>query len=85
VLLPDIAYPHTAAHTVETLKKLNFDVLEHHLYSPDLAPSDYHLFDPLQQAIRGRQFAMEQQLKETVLVCQPKAFYSEGMKKIMWQ
>ena len=28
------------AHTVENLKKLNFEVLEHPLYSLDLAPSD---------------------------------------------
>jgi hypothetical protein len=34
------ACPHTAAHTVETLKKLNFEVLEHPLYSLDLTPSD---------------------------------------------
>jgi hypothetical protein len=28
------------AHTVENLKKLNFEVLEHALYSLDLTPSD---------------------------------------------
>jgi len=28
------------AHTVENLKKLNFEVLEHTLYSLDLTPSD---------------------------------------------
>jgi len=28
------------AHTVENLKKLNFDGLEHPLYSLDLTPSD---------------------------------------------
>jgi hypothetical protein len=39
VLLHDNACPHTATHTVETLKKLN-EVLEHHLYSLDLTPSD---------------------------------------------
>jgi len=27
-------------HTVENLKKLNFEVLEHPLYSLDLTPSD---------------------------------------------
>jgi hypothetical protein len=34
------ACPHTAAHTVETLKKLNFEVLEHPLCSLYLTPSD---------------------------------------------
>ena len=28
------------AHTVEILKKLNFELLEHSLYSLDLTPSD---------------------------------------------
>ena len=36
VLLHDNACP----HTVETLKKLNFEVLEHPLYRLDLTPSD---------------------------------------------
>jgi hypothetical protein len=30
----------TGYHTVETLKKLNFEVLEHPLYSLDFTPSD---------------------------------------------
>ena len=53
VLLHDNARPHSAAHTVETLQKLNFEVLAHPLYSPDLAPSEYHLFGPLKVALRG--------------------------------
>jgi hypothetical protein len=66
----------TAAHTVETLK-LNFEVVEHPPHSPDLAPSVYHLFGPLKQALRGSQFTKDQQLKKTVpewLVSQSKNF-----------
>jgi len=84
VLLHDNAHSHTPAHTVETLKRLNFEVLKHHPYSPDLGPSDCHLFGPLQQALRGRRFTTYQQLKAAVhlcLVCQPKTLYSEGTKK----
>jgi hypothetical protein len=51
VLLHDNAHPHTAAQTVETLKKLNFEVLQHLQYSPDLAPLDYDLFGPLKEAV----------------------------------
>jgi hypothetical protein len=72
-------------NTVETLKKLNFEVLEHPLYSLELTPSDY-LFGPLKQACRGRRFTTDQQLNVTVhawLVCQPKTFYSEGIKQIV--
>jgi hypothetical protein len=79
VLLHDIAPPHTAAHSVETFKKLNFEVLEHPPYSHDLAPSDYHLFGTLKQVFRDRRITTDQQLKETVhawLVSQSKNFYS---------
>jgi histone-lysine N-methyltransferase SETMAR len=40
VFLHDNDCPHAAIHTVETLKKLNYEVLEHPLYSLDLTPSD---------------------------------------------
>jgi histone-lysine N-methyltransferase SETMAR len=45
--LHDNVCPHTAALTMATLLKLKWDVLPHPPYSPDLAPSDYHLFGPM--------------------------------------
>jgi hypothetical protein len=61
------------AHTVENLKKLNFEVLAHLLYSLDLTPSDST--GPLKQALRGRRFTMDQQLDVTVgLSLSPKRF-----------
>jgi histone-lysine N-methyltransferase SETMAR len=77
-LLHDNAHLHTAAHTVETLCHLSFEVLKHPPYSPDLAPSDYHLFGPLKDALRGRHFASDQEVKGVVhawLVTQPKTFF----------
>ena len=53
LLLHDNARPHTAIHTLQTLVKMGFTVLEHPAYSPDLAPSDYHLFGPLKDALKG--------------------------------
>ena len=85
VLLHDNARPHTAAHTAETLQKLNFEVLDHPPYSPDLAPSDFHLFGPLKEAIRGCRFTSDEALKEAVhswLASQPKTFFHEGIKKL---
>lgn len=85
VLLHDNARPHTAAHTAETLQKLNFEVLDHPPYSPDLAPSDFHLFGPLKEAIRGRRFSSDEPLKEAVhswLASQPKTFFHEGIRKL---
>jgi hypothetical protein len=87
-LLHNNACPLSAAHIVDSLKKLNFDVLEHPPYSPDLAPSDCHLFGTLKQALRGCRFTTDQQLKETVhawLVSQPITFYCDAIKKTVWR
>ena len=54
LLLQDNAHHHTAAHTLETLKQLKWQAMEHPAYSPDLAPSDFHLFGPLKNAFHGR-------------------------------
>ena len=66
VLLHENTRPRTAAHTVETLQKLKFEVLAHTRYGPELAPSDYQQFGPLNEALRGRRFTSDQELKEAV-------------------
>ena len=84
MLLHDNACPHTVTHTVETPKKINFEVLEHPLYSLDLTPLD--LFGPLNQALRGRRFTTDKQLDVMVhawLVSEHKTFYSEGIQQIV--
>jgi len=86
LLLHDNARPHTAIHTLQTLEKLGFTVLEHPAYSPDLAPSDYHLFGPLKDALRGRRFTSDEGVKKAVhewLAAQPKTFFSEGIQKLL--
>ena len=62
--------------TVETLQPLNFEMLEHHPYSPDLALSEFHLFGPLKDTLRGRHFASDEQVKvvHVLLNTQPKFF-----------
>ena len=54
LLLHDNAQPHTAAHTLETLKQLKWEATEQPAYSLDLVPSDFHLFGPLREALKGR-------------------------------
>ena len=86
MLLHDNARPRTAAQTVETLQKLKSEVLALPPYSPELAPSDYHLIGPLNKALRGRRFTSDQELKEAVhgwLAARPKTFFSEGIKKLV--
>jgi hypothetical protein len=38
------------------LKEMKFDILPHPPYSPDLTPSDFHMFGPLKDAPRVRKF-----------------------------
>jgi len=86
LLLHDNARPHTTAHTLETLKQLKWEVMEHPAYSPDLAPSDFHLFRPLKNALWGRRFPCDDDVKAAVhqwLHAQPKTFFADGIKKLI--
>jgi histone-lysine N-methyltransferase SETMAR len=76
----DIAQPHAAAATIETIHNLNFELLTHTPYSPDLAPSDYHLFGSLKKALQGCRFGSDEEVKQAVhtqLCDQPKTFFSD--------
>jgi histone-lysine N-methyltransferase SETMAR len=49
----DSALPHTSLRTPEAIAKFGWTVLPPPPDSPDLAPSDFHLFGPLKDALRG--------------------------------
>ena len=79
------ACPHTAATTVETVQGLGVELLQHPPYSPDLAPSNYHIFGPLKEVLCGRRFTSNEEMKEAVhfwLQEQPKIF-SAGIHKVV--
>ena len=44
VLLHDNAQLHTADRTNALIRLFNWEIFDHPPYSPDLVPSDYHLF-----------------------------------------
>ena len=48
---------HRALATQKKLAYLGFQRLDHPPYSPDLAPSDYHLFPGLKRQLKGRHFS----------------------------
>jgi hypothetical protein len=54
----DNARPHIAVCNMDTIQKIKCNVLPHPPYSPDLAPSDYHLFGPLKEHLGGKSFAV---------------------------
>ena len=53
----DNAPTHRALATQKKLAYLGFHCLDHPPNSPDLAPSDYHLFPGLKKQLKGRHFS----------------------------
>ena len=56
ILHHDNAKPHTARLTQQKIKELGWEVLPHPPYSPDIAPSDYHLFLSLSNHLMGKEY-----------------------------
>jgi histone-lysine N-methyltransferase SETMAR len=67
VFLQNNAKPHTTLLTRAKLDELGWEVLSHPPYSPDLAPSDYHLFRSMEHFLRGREF---EDIDQVEAVCQ---------------
>jgi histone-lysine N-methyltransferase SETMAR len=57
----------TANRKRELLRRYNWEVLDHHPYSPDLAPSDFHLFGPLKKHLGGRRFETDGEVQQAVM------------------
>jgi histone-lysine N-methyltransferase SETMAR len=84
-LLHDNTRPHTAAVTTRTVEEMHWEVLPHPAYSPDLAPSDFHLFGPLKEALGRKKFRADEEVKLFVqqwLDEQPQAFFERGIMKL---
>jgi transposase len=64
--LQDNARLHVAARTMDTIQKLKWNVLPHPPCSPDLAPSDNHLFDPLKEHLVGKSFRNNEEVIQAV-------------------
>jgi len=86
VLHRDNARPHTAAATVETIRKLKFELLPHPAHCTDLAPSDYHIFGKIKNALRGRRFANDEEVKDAVHTwfgAQPRTFFTHEIRELV--
>ena len=64
ILLHDNAKPHTAIIVRYKLINLNWEVLPHPPYSPDIAPSDYYLFRSSQNHLNDKTFEHEADLEK---------------------
>ncbi|UYV83125.1 SETMAR, partial [Cordylochernes scorpioides] len=57
ILQHDNAPAHNATVVKNTIKDLGWELLPHPPYSPDLAPSDYHLFTSLGHTLKNQEFS----------------------------
>ena len=83
LFLHDNVPAHQALATQKKLAYLGFQCLDHPPYSPDLAPSDYHLFPGLKKQVKGRRFLSDAEVidaVETRLDRQPSEFFLSGCK-----
>lgn len=86
LLQHDNARPHTASHTVSTIGDLRWELLPHPAYSPDLAPSDYHLFGPMKKSLRGHHFSCLTEVKRVLnrwVDTTPRSFFDDGLRKLV--
>ncbi|KAJ9600590.1 hypothetical protein L9F63_026273, partial [Diploptera punctata] len=84
ILQHDNARPHTAGATVEKIRTFGWETLPHPPYSPDLAPSDYHLFSSVKE--RGQRYETLEDIQKAVCQCLRAAgmdFYHKGIFKLV--
>ncbi|GFW30747.1 mariner Mos1 transposase [Trichonephila clavipes] len=63
IFLDDNAPSHRAKPTKDIVKTLGWEPLAHAAYSPNLAPSDYHLFASLGYALADQRFTSYKNVK----------------------
>lgn len=84
-LLHDNARPHVSKVTQAKLEELGWDTVPHPPYSPDLAPSDYHLFRPLKAFLARKSFVDFDDIVRAVadfFDSQSPAFWEKGVSEL---
>ncbi|UYV84765.1 hypothetical protein LAZ67_X003375 [Cordylochernes scorpioides] len=86
LLVHDNACPHAARTTQTLLENFKWEIFTHPPYSPELAPSDFHLFPALKLHLEGKHFANDDEVQAEAnhwLRRQDTAWYNSGIKKLL--
>ena len=81
----DNATPDASLTTRQKLLRLSWKVILHPPYSPDLAPSDYCLFQSLQNSLNGKTFNDDAAVKSHLvqfIADKDQKFYEGGIMKL---
>ena len=76
--------------TKQTIIDLGWEVFPHSAYTPDLAPSNYHLFRSMEYFLRDKSFAESRDLRNKLYVffdIKHQSFNSDGIRQLVikWQ
>jgi transposase len=86
ILLHDNAQPHTTACTNALIKLFNWEIFDNPPYSPDLAPSNYHLFTKMNVWLATQCFHINEELMDGVnnwLHNLAAPFFDEELQKLV--
>ena len=67
ILQHDNATPHRSSVAGRTINDLQWELLPHPAYSPDIAPTDYHLFYSLQSILAEQHFDTEDEVRKVIV------------------
>ena len=62
----DNARSHAGRQTVTVLQPFGWEIITHPPYSPDLAPSDFHLIPKLKEQLSGMRFNNDGEVKDAI-------------------
>ena len=86
ILLHDNAKSHTERKVKEKIMEFKWGLLDHPPYSPDLSPSDYYLFRPLKNELRGIRYPNKEELEFSIRAWfhkQQPDFFQKGIYKLL--
>lgn len=85
ILLHDNAPSHTANPIKERIESFGWEILPHAAYSPDLAPSDYHLFTSMGHALAEQRFTSYENVQKWLddwIASKMQDFFWRGIHKL---
>lgn len=85
ILLHDNAPAHKANPVKTAINALGWEMLPHPAYSPDLAPSDYHLFASMGHALKDQHFKTSEDVENWLtewFASKDEQFFKNGIHKL---
>ena len=85
ILQHDKSRPHVAKPAKTYMKTLKWEILPHPQYSPDIAPSDYHLFRSMQHGLVDQHFTNFGEVKNWIdswIADKPAEFFKKGIHEL---